>query len=408
MRHEAVTWLDLRADDLLRARGFIRSLQDEGVIDELGFLALQERFSDLLHPATTTLMRAARYFYFVAGMYKSLEAEGVRSAQVAKLARQRQDELRNILSATETVGVIGRDAGIALVQLPSHIYWSGLRKLGMFRSALSESAYHDQFDDIRRSRRGYHDDDNTAQLSSHLQYWADDLPPARFLDSEKQVKPGETFKLTKEEASDLYERFTSKFPNSLLAHMLENRLAGMKWPWDCPKAPVQLGGWLEHAKNMSLFVRGATLQYYGLLIEELDRRGIQAASDSLRPVFDKWWAEARDRLKTWNINEFVTIPTVTSALRRGDRGDIWFINSWRERCIASSTAGTLFSDPKARELIRERERFVKPSKSRLKYEKHLKQWKPDRVSEGIYQFNYRHSIGSKFVEEILDGLKRRQ
>ena len=61
MKLDAVTWLDFRADDLSQARDFIRSLQEEGVIDELGFLALQGRFSDLLHPATTTLMRSARY-----------------------------------------------------------------------------------------------------------------------------------------------------------------------------------------------------------------------------------------------------------------------------------------------------------------------------------------------------------
>jgi hypothetical protein len=33
----------------------------------------------------------------------------------------------------------------------------------MFTSNLSESAYQEQFDDIRRSRRGYQDDDKTPQ-----------------------------------------------------------------------------------------------------------------------------------------------------------------------------------------------------------------------------------------------------
>ena len=33
---------------------------------------------------------------------------------------------------------------------------------------------------------------------------------------------------------------------------------------------------------------------------------------------------------------------------------------------------------------------------------------PDRVGEGIYQFDYRHSIGSRFVSEILDGMERGQ
>ncbi len=408
MKHDAVTWLDFRADDLSQARNFIRSLQEEGVIDELGFLALQGRFSDLLHPATTTLMRSARYFHFVAGIYRQFEREDVRSSQVSQLARQRQDELRDVLVAKETVGVIGREAGIDLRQFPSLIYWSGLRKLGMFTSSLSESAYQEQFDDIRCHRRGYQDDDKTAQGPEGVQYWADDLPPARFLDSEGQVKPGETFKLTRPEALDLHKRFTSRFPDSLLSHMLAHRLVGIQWPWDCPKPSQELEVWLWHARNMSLLVRGATLQYYALLIEELDKRGIRKTTNSVQPVFEQWWAEARGPLKKWSTSEFVTVPTVASALRPGNRGDRWFIDGWLERCVAASTAGALLSDEKARDLIRERERRVKPAKSRLKHEKHLKQWKPDRVSKGVYQFNYRHGIGSRFVSEVLDGMERGQ
>jgi hypothetical protein len=34
MKHDAVTWLDFRAEDLSQARDFIRSLQEEGVVDE--------------------------------------------------------------------------------------------------------------------------------------------------------------------------------------------------------------------------------------------------------------------------------------------------------------------------------------------------------------------------------------
>ena len=408
MKHDAVTWLDFRADDLSQARDFIRSLQEEGVIDELGFLALHGRFSDLLHPATTTLMRSARYFYFVAGIYGLLEREGVRASQVSQLARQRQDELRDVLVAKEPVGVIGREAGIDLRQFPSLIYWSGLRKLGMFTSSLSESAYQEQFDDIRRHCRGYQDDDKTAQGPEGVQYWADGLPPARFLDSEGQVKPGEMFKLTKPEALDLHKRFTSRFPDSLLSHMLAHRLVGIQWPWDCPKPSRDLEVWLWHARNMSLLVRGATLQYYALLIEALDKLGIQKATNSVQPVFEQWWTEARGPLREWSTSEFVTVPTVASALRSGIRGDRWFIDGWLERCVAASTAEALLSDEKARDLIRERERRVKPAKARLKYEKHLKQWTPDRVREGVYQFNYRHGIGSRFVSEILDGMERGQ
>jgi hypothetical protein len=408
MKHDAVTWLDFRADDLSQARDFIRSLQEEGVIDELGFLALLGRFSDLLHPATTTLMRSARYFYFVSGIYRRLEREGVRASNVSQRAQQRQDELRDALATKETVGVIGRDAGIHLRQFPSLIYWSGLRKLGMFTSSLSESVYQEQFDDIRRSRGGYRDDDKRAQGPEGVHYWAADLPQATFLDSKGQVKPGTTFKLTKAEARDLYKRFTSIFPDSLLSHMLTHRLVGVQRPWDCPKPSRELAIWLGHARNMSLLVRGVTFQYYGLLIDEQDRVGIREATNVVLPVFKQWWAEARGPLKNWSTSEFVTLPTVASALRPGNRGDRWFIDGWLERCVAAPSAGALLSDKTARDLIREREWRVKPAKSRLKHEKHLQQWKPDRVSEAVYQFDYRHSIGSRFVSEILDGMERGQ
>lgn len=408
MKHDTVTWLDFRADDLSQARDFIRSLQEEGVIDELGFLALQERFSDLLHPSTTTLMRSARYFYFVAGIYRLLERDGIRASHVSHISRLRQDELRDVLAKKETVGVIGCGAGINLRQFPSLIYWSGLRKLGMFTSNLAESAYQEQFDDIRRSRRGYEDDDKTAQVAEGARYWADDLPPARFLDSEGRIRPGETFNLTRSEALDLHRRFTSRFPESLLSHMLKHRLVGIDWPWDCPKLSERMAVWLGHARNMSLLVRGATLQYYALLIEKRDRLGIENATNVVQPIFEKWWAVAREPLKKWQTSEFVTVPTVASALRPGNRGDRWFIDGWLERCVAVSTAEALLSDEKARDLIRARERHVKPAKSRLRHEKYLKQWKLGRVREDVYQFSYRHGIGSRFVSEILDSMEHGQ
>jgi hypothetical protein len=408
MKLEAVTWLDFRADDLSQARDFIRSLQEEGVIDELGFLALQGRFSDLLHPATTTLMRSARYFYFVAGIYRQLEWEGVRSSQVALLAQQRQDALASVLSVKESVGVIGREAGMTLRQFPSLIYWSALRKLGILTTNLSESGYQEQFDDIRLQRRAYHDDDKTPQGQRGPQYWDPTLPAAKFIDGQGRVKSGTTFTFTNAEALDLHKRYTSRFPNSLLSHMLSGRVIGVTWPWDCPKTSRDLDVWLSHAKKMSLFVRGATLQYYALLMEALDRLGSRRLNDAVAPVFEQWWAEARRELKSWNTNEFVTVPTVASALRPGPKGDRWFIDGWMERFLAAPSPKALLADVQARNLLKEREVRIKPAKARLKHVKHLKQWKPDRVGEAVYQFNYRHNIGSRFVSEILDGMERGQ
>jgi len=408
MKLDAVTWLDFRADDLSQARDFIRSLQEEGVIDELGFLALQGRFSDLLHPATTTLMRSARYFYFVAGIYRQLESEGVRSSEVANRAKERQDELATVLAVNERVGVIGREARMNLQQFPSQIYWPALGKLGMMTTNLNERAYQELFDDIRTQRRGYQDDDKRAQGPAEIQYWDPTLPPARFLDAQGRVKQATTFKLTNVEARDLQARFTSIFPNSLLSHMLKNRLLGTPWPWDCPKIPANLEVWLSHARNMSLFVRGVTLQYYAMLIKALGRSVNRQFKDMVASGFESWWAEARDVLEKWNTDEFVTVPTVAPALRPGKKGDLWFINGWLGRFLAAPNAVALLSDRQARDLIREREIIIKPAKARLKHVKYLEQWKPDRVGDAVYQFNYRHNIGSRFVSEILDAMEHVQ
>jgi hypothetical protein len=187
--------------------------------------------------------------------------------------------------------------------------------------------------------------------------------------------------------------------------MLTQRVTDLQWPWDCPKPPADLAIWLRHARNLSLLVRGATLQYYALLIEELDKLGIQTPEDAVCPIFEQWWSEAKEPLKRWNTNEFVAVPTVTSAIRPGTRGDRWFIDGWLERCVSASTAKNLLYDAKARDLIRERERRVKPAKARLKYEKHLRQWTPDRVGNAVYQFDYRQHVGSRFVTEILQSME---
>ena len=122
----------------------------------------------------------------------------------------------------------------------------------------------------------------------------------------------------------------------------------------------------------------------------------------------RWWAEARRESKDWNTNEFVTVPTVASALRPGPKGDRWFIDGWLERFLAAPSAKALLEDVQARSLLKEREVRIKPAKARLKHAKHLKQWKSDRVGDAVYQFNYRHNIGSRFVSEILDGMGQAQ
>ena len=406
-RPTAVTWLDFRAEDLARARGFIKLLQDESVIDELGFLALLARFSDVFHPATSTPMSAPRYLYFVAGIYRQLEREAVRSSEIAALARRRQDALRDVLAESETKGVIGREAKIEIKQLPSVVYWSALRKLGMFTASMFEATYHSTFDDFRTRRRGYIDDDKAAQSSGFPTCW-DELPPPRFLDHTGEVRPSTDFDLTRAEAQDLSKRFNRRFPDSLLTLLLNRGLPNSDYPWDCPKPTDHLRPYLDHARALSLFARGVTLHYYRLVLRAREKAGCHDGADMVAPAFAAWWAEARTVLRGWPVEGLAALPTVAPALRQGRSGDVAFIRAWVDRLAACGNAEALLGDEAASRIVREREVAVKPLKARLKHLKHLKQWKHRDVGKTNYQFEYRHTVGTRFVADTLEGLERGQ
>jgi len=402
-RTEAIVWLGFRHDDHVRARDLLKAAQDEGVLDELGFLALQGRFADIFYPATSTLMRAARYLYFVAAMYRQLEREGFTSSQVAQAARRRQDELRDVLARNEKIGVIGRDAGLQIKQLPSSIYWSSLRQLGLFLANLSEAGYHGKFDELRAQARGYTDDDKTRQSADCVQFWDLDIPKPRFLNEEGAFRSSASFRLSRPEATDLHERFTTRFPDSLLVHLLRAESSDIPTPWAAPRPSAELARYLRHAEALSAFARGTTLQYYLLVTKARNDGGMGAADESVPLCFGHWWHEARRILLDWNLDEFARLPGVGDALRVGTRGDISFFESWLKRVRETSTSEALLADREAQDTVRRREIEIKPTKARLKNRKYLENWSLPELGSGAYQLLYRHQIGIRFVREILLG-----
>ena len=112
-----ITWLDFRSGDLTRARDFIKSLQDEGLLDELGFLALFGRFADIFYPATSTVMRSSRYLYFVAG--KDL----VRLLNdVERIASERSEELLSVKKELELLMALVRAYVPGNKRAPSRVF----------------------------------------------------------------------------------------------------------------------------------------------------------------------------------------------------------------------------------------------------------------------------------------------
>ncbi|MHB8872077.1 MAG: DUF6361 family protein [Myxococcaceae bacterium] len=404
MPPSSITWLDFRRDDLKRARELIDSFRVEGVLDELGFLGLQVAFADVFYPATSTLMQSARYLYFVAAIYRGLEQEQVSSGAVEAASRKRQDQLREVLVETEDKRVIGREAKEQVKQLPSNIYWSALRQLGLFRGALSEAAYHARFDELHADGKAIRDDDKTPQAHGNAGYWDPELPSPRFLDTDSRFRAKTAFKLTCTEATDLRARYKRAFPDSLLTYLVKIKRHELPVPWACTDPPANLRPYLQAAKAVSLFARGVNLQYARLVSLEREKKSLPTEELQIPEKFEGWWRDAASILRGWAPADLLKLALITPTVRSGSGGDIPFIEGWLERLRTAKTAAALLFDDKACEIVRRRELATKPGKARLKHPKHLELWKVTGLGDASYGLHYRHQIGTRVVREILEGL----
>jgi hypothetical protein len=104
--------------------------------DELGIGQGRDAFSDSLFPGTSTLHTRARYFLFIPWCFRAVEPMRIApERRLGKAAEHERSLIKALLStpdgAADTEGLIGKRAGATLKNLPSTLYWSGLRRYGI-------------------------------------------------------------------------------------------------------------------------------------------------------------------------------------------------------------------------------------------------------------------------------------
>ena len=108
--------------------------------DELGLGQIRDALSDALFPGTSVLLTRARYFLFVPWLFREgarLRYEGARlSSWVDQQERRLIGALRD---GGDLDGLIGRNVGVAVQNLPSGIYWNSLRRFGILRHQGTEA-----------------------------------------------------------------------------------------------------------------------------------------------------------------------------------------------------------------------------------------------------------------------------
>jgi hypothetical protein len=393
----------------------------DNTLDELGFGILRDALADVFFPGTNTIMTRTRYLAFIPALCLVVEQEKLVGNAAARRLTELENGLRQSLSNEESFGVIGERAKESLSRYPSSIYWSSLRRLGIFVPNWGLAYYQAHLAEFHAAMNGERDDDGLLHLNNaERRNWdkelCDTLADGHSIKMDEGKLPSSlNFGLTRHEARYLRAKFKAlalqEGRPSILSHLIEQRQAhSFRYPWDVPY-PASLTPYVSHARCFSMFTRGATLQYFHLLQRERENRGVPQPAYGLPDLFARWWEATRQELATWQLDEFLIVAAEINGLRRVN--DAVFIKSWLKLNIEASNAQELLANAEAHALIRLRERITRPTKSRLHHSEYLQRWKPPVADiEGMasdpdrrrYGLDYRAWIGSTFVSDIVTGL----
>jgi len=398
------TWLDYSEAERRKMLDVIALFREKDTRDELGVGSVRDAFADTFFPGTSTIQTRARYFLFVPWMYRLLEQRKVRSADVARVARQLEIELiSGLINGGEVgQGVIGERARAALQRLPSNVYWLGLGMWGLRFFPGSHDQYHRSLDRFyaashgRRSARTAEDDALDDPVSPN---WHPGLPPAP-----AGFPNNVTFTLTPDEAEYLAERIKISVPSSLLNYLIDvgYDAPAVNFVWEHPSLadfPVGHRDRIIHARNFSVAIHGSAL-LYNLMLAELVKN--EERIDEYRDKLQGWADELADLhsdLARWDRRHFWEIVAVSGSpitlLTRH------FIDAWLDFACTSGTAATATDSSLMRTLIHERERQLKRQQARLDNPRAREQW---NGAAGTGQLDYRWFRAQQLIADIQNAL----
>ncbi len=401
------TWLDYSERERRKMLEVVDLFKERETRDELGLGAVRDSFADQLFPGTSTIMTRARYFLLVAWTYQTLEDKKVPSKLISDRGRKAETALiEAIENSDDKEGNIGKFARRALKRLPSSVYWQGLGVWGIRAFPGSLAEYHRSLDrhythKIRHGGRA---------LERDLEH--DDLAASNWHGG--LIKPGKDFpevcslSLVSNEAEYLRERIrlSRRCAGSLLAELVAKprKIQDVNFVWEHPDLASfspEHRSQLEHARNFSEIMHGASLIYNLILAEQ---RGNEEWVADYSERLLKWAQLVESRMATflgWNRAQFWTHVDLGNP--RVSQGTRDFIESWWDLVLAKQPS-TLASLTAARVLITERERRLKKSLARINNPRARELWSDDA---GSGQLEFRWWSSRRLLMDIFDGLEVR-
>lgn len=404
-----IAWLDASSEDQRRMREIVNLFSERESRDELGIGQVRDALSDALWPGTSTLFTRARYFLFIPWCFRAAAESRNDVDKAAAMADQNERRLiQGLLNAGEKDGVIGGTVGAAVKNLPSALYWGGMRTHGILNNpALSrEDAITAEVDRVhtRRSTEVQYEDE--VATAWHEGGFHPTLPvvPAGF---PSEVPDG--FAMRHDEASWLRDRMLASAPDTLLEFALQNCPdSDSEVPWTdsvLSNADGERRKTLDDARRFSTLMNSASLVYNLLLATAYEREGFDRVEE---PV-----AQYRERLKAWSET-----PNLERDIATWDRGEFWrrvfeqnpnvnprsrrFIDDWLN-LIGNTKLKALADDDALAEFITRRERDHKRSQARLTNKKLLQAW---LGSAGSRPLVYRWTQIRPVILDIHRGLEQ--
>jgi len=388
-----MAWLDSTREEQRAARELIALFSQPEGRDELGIGPIRDAFSDLLFPGTSVLQTRARYYLFIPWCYTTGRAAHRSGLANAESGRTQERELIVALKNSpdqDKAGLIGARAGVHVQNLPSQLYWNGMRHYNIRTDP----------GDIGSLTASLDDFDGATELTSRAPAeWNQTIPepPDGF-----PTDVPSCFAMSYEEASWLRDRIVATTEGTLLAHLLEqdDPIDDALAPWEA--ADENDFEPLPHARLFSCVMYGGTLLYNLALAQRCADLGferhagmIDEYADLLQQWSEKFLEPSRAEIASWDLLHMWQLvrsarATVPPATRQ-------FVEAWIDTLNRGADPLT---DRDARQLIENRERR-KGAQSRLHNDKLLAVWSGASGTGGL---TYRWFNVKGIVTDIKRGL----
>jgi len=400
-----IGWLDYSEVERRQVQEMLQLFRERGTVDDLGIGTLRDAISNRLFPGTSVVQTRARYFLFIPWIFQ--QAENNRRGDVLARAEAMERKLIGaLLNSADLDGLIGRQAGKEVRNLPSAIYWTGLAAYDIFRRPPLTRAQYDRA--ARTPRTSAEQEDELAERT--VGFWQQGIPapPDDFFEFEDA-----SFAMTRDEAGWLSERVlsteVSRGPSLLSAYVTQLRRSPGVPPggfWDGPlptSCDAETKALVTHAERFSSAMQGAALLYNLMLAEERgdEERGDAEYATEMRVALAAWADEANDAgIAGWGADLRPFQGLFAGRFRRSSSGAWGFVSDWGQ-ILARNPLDGLAGNPDARRLVRDRELRHKRAQARFGNKARLRAWERD---SGTTRLDFRWSRVRRFLTDLSRGL----